>query len=198
MRERPILFSADMVRGIRDGRKTQTRRVIVPQPVDSWMTGPNWSEYYKDGKKNLWIEHPTKHTEIKCPYGVPGDRLWVRETWYARNYGGKPCSRVDYAADYARPDFLKENGSKKHPSIFMPRWASRIALEIVKVRVEHVQDISEADAVAEGFSDNGAHGSAHCTARYGFHCKWDSLNAKRGFAWDENPWVWCIEFRKSS
>src|ERR1051325_7929348 len=93
MNDRPIIFSGPMVRAILEGRKTQTRRVIKPQPQDSWMNNPNtnWADYYKRDRfgrlvKHLWISHPTENKEIVCPYGKPGDRLWVRETFQCDDY----------------------------------------------------------------------------------------------------------------
>ncbi len=199
MSEHPILMSGEMVRAILDGRKTQTRRVILPQPLDTWMKGPDWSKYYVDGQKNLWIEHPTKHTEIKCPYGVPGDTLWVRETWWGAN-NGKPyrnaIAPLPTVVHRANDTSGTANRVKWRPSIHMPRWASRLTLDVVKLRVERVQEISEEDAIAEGVSGNGVeHGPAKQTARYRYHVLWDRINAKRGYVWASNPWVWVIEFQ---
>ena len=180
MKERPILFSGSMVRALLDGRKTMTRRVC--KELDHTA-------------ERLAVEWASTH----CPYGVPGDRLWVRETW--RN--GTPMlngpdlnGAVAYRADYPDSGHL----IKWRPSIFMPRRASRITLEIVSVRVERVQDISEADAKAEGVRQPvpGSwyrHVKRDCY-RCGFEALWDSINAKRGYGWDVNPWVWIIEFKQ--
>ena len=136
-KERPILCSAPDVMAILDGRKTQTRRIMKPQPNRTWPdeVTPHWSV---GGNRTL----PGASNPLRCPYGVPGDRLWVREAW--RLPDGAPKGWVDYRADDTR------DGFKWKPSIHMPRWASRITLEVTDVRVERLQDISEADAMAEG------------------------------------------------
>ena len=135
---------------------------------------------------------------IKCPHGQPGDQLWVRETWMAFEE-----DRIHYRADYAfDPKGDEEAGITWRPSIFMPRWASRIQLEITDVRVQRVNDISELDAIDEGA---GATPTAHLEwdgepyeYRKRFHELWDTINAKRGFGWDKNPWVWAITFKRIS
>ena len=129
-----------------------------------------------------------------CPYGVPGDRLWVRETFYS-NGMCKNTMSCHYRATYNglfTPDTVPW---KWTPSIFMPRWASRITLEITGVRVERVQDISEEDARAEGIPDEYRAGH-RIYYRPRFKTLWDSINAKRGFGWDSNPWVWVVEFKR--
>ncbi len=232
--EHPILFSGDMVRAILEGRKTQTRRVVKPQPCEMNV----WHGAIYDGEIDL-KKTPCMEPK-KCPYGVPGDRLWVRETWADTN--GESGPMISYRAGGDR--FLIEEsypveyskypgctfsmwcgdlrrGAPYHawrPSIFMPRWASRITLEITGVRVERVQDISEEDAKAEGieWTDEGplhAHitflekgvmtpvGSRDCnisrnfvTSKEAFSCLWDFLS-NPGEKWEDNPWVWVIEFR---
>lgn len=149
MTDRPILFSAEMVRAILDGRKTQTRRVIKPQPpaeAESVLR----QLYSQDAPKNdgawtWWAGKPQKPITkpLFCPYGKPGDLLWVRETWAPLKSGN-----VDFAADWS--DMMQKYAGKWRPSIHMPRWASRITLRITGVRVERLQDISEDDAWAEG------------------------------------------------
>jgi len=179
MVELPILFSGEMVRAILDGRKTQTRRV-VKLPV---------SEIGKMVKyRGDWV--------LPCewsPYGKSGDRLWVRETWW--QWGGTE-KRISYRAD-TLPSFAPNGGFR--PSIFMPRWASRITLEVVDVRVERLQDISEDDAKAEGVMASGgwnADDTEYCVGyRTAFSRLWDSINAKRGYSWATNPWVWAVEFK---
>jgi hypothetical protein len=211
MRERPILFSAPMVRAILEGRKTQTRRVMKPQPEGFWGSmeyafagGVLQCVATRDGK-------PRDHY-IACPYGIPGDRLWVRETaiitpkhWddmrtftHRDSEGDKRW--VQYLATSPSMDAAKDYGLKVSPSIFMPRWASRIALEITNVRVQRLQEISEEDAGAEGCGGNCpvGHIPHYLAAKnsYEFAQLWDSINAKRGFGWDTNPWVWAITFQK--
>ena len=186
--EHPILFSGEMVRAIMEGRKTQTRRVIKPQPNDI-----RESPFVKSGIED------THGYEIKRKY-APGDRLWVRETWHQHSSDDDFCTgEIHYRATEICV------GTKWIPSIFMPRWASRITLEVVSVRVERVQDISEEDALSEGISfwkpkemDNRPFEENFWTnyPQFAFQNLWDSINAKRGYGWDVNPWVWVIEFRK--
>lgn len=175
-RERPILFSAPMVRAILDGAKTQTRRVC---------------------KLNVRAGMPEPELQSLlacCPYGQPGDRLWVRETW-----------AVSHAIDHLKPREVPRGASMvyyaatentggllKRPSIFMPRWASRITLEITGMRVERLQDISRGDAMAEGCPfPNMANGA---DPRQWYADLWQQING-RG-SWGTNPWVWVVAFRK--
>lgn len=208
VKERPILFSGPMVNAILEGRKTQTRRVIKPvQPRTDglWPAGRNPLE--------------------DCPYGAPSDRLWVRETWYCDHcferdyaktgavYVGRTLSRKEcedewrshlfFRAD-GEPDFGGERADWK-PSIHMPRWASRLALEVTEVRVQRLQKISEADARAEGvgepaFVHEGNHNvwAKHGHERYRllFQGLWDSINGERlGCSWSDDPWVWALTFK---
>jgi len=213
-----------MVRAILEGRKTQTRRVVKPELVSMWdeprggadvAAGYPWVEL--DGEKYKAVE--------LCPYGRPGGLLWVRETWamfeehYIYEYGWEPEGIVElasykdsptnttrqrydvvYRADGYEADLSA--GEKWCPSIFMPRWASRITLRVTDVRVERVQDISADDARDEGVcldtwklhqSHDGTI-SMSLAAVQEFRSLWDSINAKRGFGWDVNPWVWVVEF----
>lgn len=124
--------------------------------------------------------------DIRCPYGCAGDRLWVRETW-CRTEDGGIAFRADTWTVHPGVDETWK------PSIFMPRWACRLRLEITRVRMEKLQDISEADAIAEGLEPVGV-----VSARDQYHILWDDLNAKRGFGWAMDPRVWVIEFRKVS
>ena len=215
MTERPIIFSGPMVRAILDGRKTQTRRAVKPKyPIEffggkgeegdprCWGYGPcddgTWALLdNRDGDSESW--------QIPCPYGVSGDRLWVRETWglhrdYERVYetDKKPCvGFLGYLATDDDDSCPKTIINRWRPSIHMPRWASRITLEVVEVRVQRVQDISEADAVAEGCRQ---HESAILSRAVGYRATfrelWDSLNANRGHGWATNPWVWAITFKR--
>lgn len=201
----PILFTAPMVRGILDGTKTQTRRVIKPQPPGSFESPHQLS----DGR---WVvtdnkpPHVLQNYDLRCPYGVPGDQLWVRETWGAHwMYDDcKPSAitprkhRLYYRAT---PDDDCEDVGRWRPSIHMPRWASRITLDVLDVRVERVQDISEEDAHAEGMvpEEVGRTGGLHRgILRDDFSFVWDGINAKRGYSWASNPWIWVITFRVGS
>lgn len=166
-RERPILFSGPMVRAILDGRKTVTRRVV----------------------KHVPPEGTPVHL---CPYGSPGDRLWVRETWF--NSRGDDSMPTHYRAD----DRIEDLQIKWKPSIFMPRWASRITLVLKSVRVERLQDITEEDAKQEGCEPtNLSDAYAKCEyllARNRFREVWTKINGPA--SWDANPWVWRLEFEK--
>ncbi|KIP13439.1 hypothetical protein KY49_680 [Burkholderia sp. MSHR3999] len=162
MKERPILFSGPMVRAILDGRKTQTRRVVNPQPVYGDIAGTfaSWM-FKKRHASGRWL-YPNARDFVlaECPHGQPGDRLWVRETWQHCNHPLGPYDadclvfyRADYLDDPHGPDGEKSPEGKYRdwrPSIHMPRAASRITLEITDVRVERLQDISEVDAIDEG------------------------------------------------
>lgn len=190
MKEHPILFSGKMVRAILAGKKTQTRRIAKPQPPG----GRCWH----DNKLWWWDRRPRAHWEK--PKYKAGDKLWVRETAYIsppnfshnmdethRDYENQPRI-VDYCADHPPNGYSEaadDFGVKKTPSIFMPKWASRIMLDIEDVRVERLQQIGGTDAWAEG----------ELTVRL-FIELWDSLNAKRGHGWDPNPWVWVIAFEQ--
>ena len=175
MKERPILFSGEMVRAILDGRKTQTRRVVKPPK--------GMSERYAG-------------VDFPCPYGVRGDRLWVREA-FSRCACGL-CLRGWPKNGYHMPSYRAdtERDIVYHPSIHMPRWASRIDLEITGIRVERVQDISEHDVLCEGVRWDGEHDSPWMLQLNTFHQLWDSINGKRGYGWDKNPWVWVVEFKR--
>ncbi len=228
MKERGILFSRPMVRAIFDDRKTKTRRVMQPQPIEESGTIRWGSPRYDNGDGAKYFHTRTVSPSIMrlwvaaCPYGVPGDRLWVRETWYpsfkrtATNNGVSYPSTAEGGAPYgdpgeSNPGWSPHGGWK--PSIFMPRWASRLTLEITDIRVERLQEISAKDAKAEG-AFLGRCGCATMQERartplettfrqtychiHGeeFHHLWDSINAKRGFGWDVNPWVWGLTFRR--
>lgn len=193
VRERPIIFSTEMVKAILEGRKTQTRRVVKPQLED-------YRDGYPDGRdcpptsvvkqRGHWIDEGDFLHDY-CPYGKVGDLLWVRET---HNIGGIPPNEwAIYKADeYSEPVVWR-------PSIHMPKWATRIWLEITGVRVERLQDISHQEVIAEGvtplpFGDTRRYMSGVPVGIQNFRFLWDSLNAKRGYGWNVNPWVWVIEF----
>ncbi len=204
MKERPILFSGPMVRALLDGTKTQTRRAIKPQFNCLLAIFPGVSIL-----TNLLFRR--KDQTINCPYGGPGDRLWVREKWRESGSGQAGDGKIPktpvpvvYASD-------GDWGGPWRPSIHMPRWASRINLEVTDVRVERLQKITADDAIAEGIERVGGTFSCcpwrnylrgtpgemdmECSCpRRSFQTLWDSINAKRGFGWDTNCWVWVVEF----
>lgn len=177
MKERPILFSAPMVRAILDGTKTQTRRVIKGLALN-WIADGFCPEFIACAENKL------------CPYGQPGDHLWVRETflgWYNTDDGS-----FSHAAAYRADGYKLENGEKWRPSIHMPRAASRITLEITGVRVERLQDISPEDCLAEGI--RGEHGNGRCDLTTAYADLWEQINGLG--SWDANSWVWVVEFKR--
>jgi len=197
MNEKPILFSGPMVRAILEGRKTQTRRIVKPQPFDGVVycnAAPGWAQPYVD-------DGGMYGPPIECPYGEPGARLWVRETW--RDQPGAIEYRADTCNDGPADGSADAESPKWRPSIFMPRAASRITLEITAIRVERLQDITEEDAEAEGIErefrtvvmrpDGGPDYHIPLSYRGGIANKWDEINGKRA-SWDSNPWVWVVEF----
>lgn len=200
MKERPILFSGEMVRAVLDGRKTQTRRVMK-------NAGQVLSTAYKDSVLNIKVGN----RYISCPYGQSGDRLWVRETFkythFSKGYdnGIQQGGDHDFAFGFAQVEYKDEVKKiineldeddvnikkpvidKWYPSIHMPRWASRINLEITGVRVERLLDITRDDAIKEGHS-----GEEYPLVWYSD--LWDKINGPG--SWNLNPWVWVIEFKK--
>ena len=211
MKELPILFKGEMVRAILAGTKTQTRRVVKPQPQTAG--GMNCTRLrFLDKRGEVFIdealEAPTPHLRnFLCPYGQPGDRLWVRESFAKIDGQTRSWIETDYRATYTHGDRLGDTlGIKKRwtPSIHMPRSASRITLEVTEVRVERLQDISEADAIAEGIKpypgNPGRWLSAHRpglnypSAVAAYHDLWESINGPG--SWDANPWVWVVGFRR--
>ena len=201
MKERPILFNAPMVRAILDGRKTVTRRVVKPQPAGEIRRGEPDFNHWIDTK--YWERQNQKENRgigtrgFACPYGQPGgDRLYVRETFghFERNENFAPGCDVFYRADGESLAL-----EPWRPSIHMPRAASRITLEITSVRVERLQDIDLADALAEGISDTGAlildsAGNEQGGPIAEYAVLWEQINGPD--SWAANPWVWVIEFRR--
>lgn len=199
--ERPILFGAAMVRALRAGRKTQTRRMVKPQPSSGVRASPLFRSRLEDGHGN----------ELRFPYGQRGDRLWVREAYRlcAEADAVKPretnaAYRVWYEADAPH----QPGAGKLRPGIFMPRWASRITLEIVDAGVGPLHSIDDRDAIAEGVervvvgegwrryhesSAMEAAGLIPCeTPRASYRSLWDSINGPG--SWEQNPWVWMVDF----
>jgi hypothetical protein len=202
-KERPILFSGEMVHAILEGRKTQTRRVLSKQPLDvipyqGELAGQRWV--------GLMQRDPNKGLIFKCKYGQAGDRLWVRETFCVGyeyepgNFTALPfhgCDNTRKAFYRATDDDAPEEPKRPwKPSIHMPRWASRITLQIKAVRVERLQEITYGDVLDEGikYRGSGDH-DAEANGYEDFISLWDGINAKRGYGWDVNPWVWVIEFK---
>ncbi len=189
MRERPILFNGDMVRAILRGQKTQTRRSMreqVCEPGIVRMAGPGHCEIVN--------EHGVRIPGFRCPYGQPGDRLWVRETWA---YG---IHAMASKRDEDGPFVYKADGTTQgrlcerwRPSIHMPRSASRITLEITGVRVERLQACNEVDAIAEGAPWAACGSPQEGSHKAGFAQLWESINGAG--SWPANPWVWAVEFR---
>lgn len=215
MKERPILFSGQMVRALLSGAKTQTRRIVKPQPEAEHGGEPYWFI----GGYRAWTYRDTQDTLRKggkvlpCPYSQRGDRLWVREAWARDDEDGALFYRADVglggdADDWERNRLDGVPRYRWRPSIHMPRLASRITLEVTGVRVEQLQDISEADAIAEGVNpfpgvrqDDDAAAfnrigpvdmDSFPIARYA--ALWESINGPG--SWDANPWVWVVEFKK--
>jgi hypothetical protein len=213
MKDIPILFSAPMVRAILAGTKTQTRRAVKPVGNDEgfvlqdygrgpvpYRSGDGESSFYRDSK-GYDIESP-----IACPYGKPGDRLWVRETW-CRGSDERFLYRADpRSEDLARTlDAIVRHACRGwKPSIHMPRAASRITLEVTGVRIERLQDISGTDAKAEGIVFSNSLMGWHVEDGTHFHCHnpcqsylslWEAINGPGSV--EANPWVWAIEFRRA-
>jgi hypothetical protein len=201
MTSRPILFSAPMVRAILSGAKSQTRRLLKPQPLGG---APELLQHLVAHGHHRWAtDEPDEDLIWKCPYGQPGDRLWVREAfihepadyvWEASvSIPCRPASTV-YRADHEGDT----RGAGWTPSIHMPRALSRITLEITDVRVERLQDISEADAMAEGSrewaaeQDTPARDIPCGETRMVYRQLWESINGPG--SWDANPWVWVVAF----
>lgn len=217
MNERPILFRPEMVAAIFEGRKTQTRRVVTPQPCNPSTFGisPIWGSGTKDGHFLICAATNEQGARvdrfIRCPYGQVGDRLWVREKWKvtaaSAGYKMRENSLIEIAYDnngvagfriypcldryrYVESVEARARLGKARPSIYMPRWAARLALKITGIRVERLREIEEQDAEAEGLNS-----CADYSARDRFALLWDTINgAKTGRAWTDNPFVWVVEF----
>jgi hypothetical protein len=218
VKERPILFSAPMVRAILEDRKTQTRRVVKPQPFIAELSSgdldgelvkrPHWCiDLEDDRKRSAWPVGEEPYW-THCPYGKPGDRLWVRETWTGTWHEtcGSENMHIAYAADggekfvIAPKDYVLPKAAAKVSGwvspLFIRRFASRILLEITDVRVQRLQDISEEDAIAEGADPIAEEVSSDLSIRYraAFHSLWSRINGIG--SWSANPWVWAITFKR--
>lgn len=225
MTERGMIFNGEMVRAILDGRKTQTRRPIKPQPTLTKGSSFSWKgNLYGSGSDDR--ETNINFAHVACPFGKSGDRIWVRETFSCiGNEDGHPvdadgnlCNREDAQCIYRASAIQKPNNyglwtspdgfdfdGAWTPSIHMPRWASRITLEITRVRVERLNSISEEDAQADGVQPAGellpdypdtylTPAGDFATAKVAFQCLWESIYGDD--SWQANPWVWVIEFKR--
>lgn len=214
MKERPILFSAPMVLALLAGAKTQTRRVVSKDDAGALDA----SFFYADVTEFQELSaDPVAFLGLKSRYGMPGDRLWVKETWRAWEDPSDGFDFIQFRADDAKVkvpnepwvcDHIVGKFDNWHPSIFMRRWMSRLTLEVTGVRVERLQEISEADAKAEGaemyVTGHGTIAPADLQAepgywsdrlyRNGYESLWESINGAG--SWARNPWVWAIEFRR--
>ncbi len=233
MAEHPVLFSAPMIRALRNGSKTQTRRTAKLDVRGSVATIRVLRGEHKGSYANLTDEHgiawspaggdplrPYPHPERCCPYGEPGDHLWVRETWavcsehveergeaaaIADAKAQMPWSSIVYRAD-ANSGYVSATIKRWRPSIFLPRWASRMSLEITDVRIERLKAISEADARAEGVVLGEpfpcrVNGEPGVVAIYdpikAYAVLWDQINGERA-PWTDNPWVWRVAFKPAT
>ena len=187
---KPIIFSTPMVQAILDGRKTQTRRIVKVNIADRFVLDDSGNVLgsYTEGMPEAYP------TIDDAPY-QEGDILWVRETWQLLPSGFDEIP-PEYWYIYKATDELSDECTRWRPSIFMPREAARLFLRVKNVRVERLQDITEEDAIAEGMSKTLVDGVVFISAKGNFHVFWDSLNIKRGYGWDTNPWVWVIEFER--
>ncbi|MHB8109690.1 MAG: hypothetical protein ACYDHW_06630 [Syntrophorhabdaceae bacterium] len=218
MSNKPILFSGPMVRAILEGRKTMTRRVVKPQPP-GWIDDFGFNCFTPKGSISGrgYYEGELAEKFIKMPYH-PRDILWVRETWALAHFSTDEYDHIDAIEEYEGPipkekpdkywsvaynanfDDIRHDQDdrlikKWRPSIFMPRWASRVTLEVTGVRAERLQEITEEDARREGaewLSGTPINGTNYVRS---FSDLWDSINGKE-YPWSSNPWVWVIEFRR--
>lgn len=201
---KPVIISNESIHPILDGQKTQLRRVMKPQPILRAISPQIiWIE---------WKKYQGSDVLLNNPYGKPGEKLWVKETWRVEDgkeytmtapewEGGQNPAHIEYRVNDPHPENIKWRSS-----IHMPRWASRLTLEINVIRVEKLQDISEEDCIAEGMQKDGvlwkmidhnemyAEDMCWMRANLAFREYWDLLNAKNG--WLQNPWCWCISFKK--
>ncbi len=219
-KESPILFNGEMVRAILEDRKTQTRRLVMPQPVFTGASGDSFEWHGGPALQRAGYGAPYVHTDrnamihamLTVSQWQPTERLWVRETWAP--HPKHPRCRVAYRADMMTYGLDNGQASKSEdslgailpspiwpekpwgknwrPSIHMPRWASRLTLEIIRVEVEPIQDITFDDALAEGIQvDDG-----QLRKTPNFRQLWDSIHLHYGYGWSQNPWVWVIHFKR--
>jgi len=208
--EKPILFKGEMVKKILSGEKTQTRR-IINGPMNQMHYGKLLGDWalssfvgLEDGILEFKIQTDVDDCatcKIKCPYSKVGGALWVRETWWQCINNN---DRIYYAASET-PTETKNRSYRKRPSIFLKRSDSRINLEIISIRVERLQNITASDAIAEGIDRSGITWKDYRTGGMkqamlqdpvdSFRTLWNTINKKRGYGWDINPWLWVIKFK---
>lgn len=223
MSEAPLIFRADMVRALLAGKKTQTRRVLTPR--NTYFDGGPWPQQARELEpdyRSAWVDKgpspagnpgPYLHlpfpelgtTHRIYPRQLSGDRLWVRETFRPQIQEWVPY--VEFKADDGGKQITVEQHKQLrnqrggtwawHPSIFLPRWASRISLVIERVRIERIQNISDGDVAAEGVEWGHIHeiDPTISPAQKAFRALWNEINEKRGFGWDANPFVLCFDFK---
>ena len=210
MKEKPIIFTSEMVKAILEGRKTQTRRVIKPQPTRNhhiaYMEGQGAYNCSGEGQFEELTYYATTVRTIKCPYGQPRDRLWVRETImksknkrehlgvYAADDSSILTSKFNLGTGETEVDWVCHFKKNKISAIFMPRWASRIILEITNIRVERLQEITLKDAIAEGIKAEFVYDPEPEDDNAAFKYLWNSIN--KTYPWLSNPWVWVISFKR--
>ncbi|WP_444880568.1 hypothetical protein [Delftia acidovorans] len=199
--ERPILFSGPMVRAILASTKSQTRRAFSPRMEKLMRAAAAMGEVSHFLDEGSMQPNDLDYVRSFCPYGQPGDRLWVRETW-CRQWDDERGFLDECWYRASDPDVVSVDAMEKSPwkpSIHMPRWASRITLDIKAVRIERLQDISDQDAAAEGVATwaPGALSpdSLNADPSDQFRWLWCSINGPD--SWDANPWVWVVEFERA-
>lgn len=218
MKERPILFSAPMVRAILDGTKTQTRRIVPNKILDAYYSYDEYCNNVMPRDVPCTRSYERDYFRDMCKYGLVGDRLWVRESFYY-DYNEKlstikpdnfDVNGLYYRADGSCCEQIAECACAEvgpprwTPSIHMPRWVSRINLEITNIRVERLNDVSQEDARSEGITDGGC---INCGVKEPCNCQfpmpdardsfiqlWESINGE--LSWFKNPWVWVVEFKR--
>ena len=207
MKETGIIMSGDHPAKVLAGTKTMTRRLTklheYNKEPDKWNIRPGVNCQFADSIERNKYNLPSQQIYIKCPYGLVGDRLWVRETWAVATTLNK-TKPSDLLKKYSlipityKATYPNESHYMWRPLILMPRWASRITLEITGVRVERLQEIKPEDVIKEGVEYYKPVPNEYLDTYliYMFEELWNSLNAKRGYGWEANPWVWVIEFKR--
>lgn len=201
VKETGIIMTGEHPKLILDNRKTMTRRTRGLKEINECPDLWEWFGFDNSGRYSFRFKPGDRIVNIRCPYGQVGDRLWVRETWATeKRMDNKPPSFLGDASDvplwYRVNDRLTEDRverGKWRPSIFMPRWASRLTLEITALRVERLQEITPRDCEHEGIDGENM---LDTFIKNDFRILWDSLNTKRGYGWEKNPWVWVISFKR--